>query len=452
MRQTDRLAHDEVLHSRMRWFINLRWLAGSVVLLASLADIFWLHWYESAMFMTLAGSAILVYNHVLWMVLRSIRHSGPALRHLAWVQILLDVACLTLLTLWTGGEQSPVRGFFVFHMIFASLLLSPAAAYGAAVISVGLLLTGMTFSQDFPTTRDGWLRLAGWIILLLLTVYLVNGIAQRLRRHRHRLLLQNRRILEMHRQLTEQQQALIQHEKLAAMGQMAAGIAHEIANPLANLDSILQLMQRNPQRMNETNLQKLSHESERIRHTIRQMSEFVHPSNGQWRVVAVDDLARMGMEMVRFDRRRRSVELRLETSGENPLVRVQPQAMQQVLINLLLNAMDALADHPQAMITVRTSAAGDMARIEVIDNGPGIPANVRARVFEPFFTTKPVGKGTGLGLAISYNLVTALGGKISLESEPGKGVRVTIDLPTAPRAEASGPGSRGETVAAESTD
>jgi signal transduction histidine kinase len=110
-------------------------------------------------------------------------------------------------------------------------------------------------------------------------------------------------------------------------------------------------------------------------------------------------------------------------------IELQPQAIQQVVVNLIVNALDAVAEAPEPKITVRTERRADNCLIEVIDNGHGIKPEHLARLFEPFFTTKPVGQGTGLGLSISYSLVQKQGGHITVKSQPGRGTAFTVRLP-----------------------
>jgi two-component system sensor histidine kinase HupT/HoxJ len=111
---------------------------------------------------------------------------------------------------------------------------------------------------------------------------------------------------------------------------------------------------------------------------------------------------------------------------------VQPHAVQQALVNILLNALDAVADVPEPRLAVGTSSNHDHCRIWVRDNGPGVDAKDQRRIFEPFVTTKPVGKGTGLGLAISHKLIRSQGGRIKVESDSGRGATFIIELPIRP--------------------
>jgi C4-dicarboxylate-specific signal transduction histidine kinase len=233
----------------------------------------------------------------------------------------------------------------------------------------------------------------------------------------------------MSRRLKAQQDAMIQHEKMVALGQMAAGVAHEITNPLASMDSLLELMQRHPERDVPDRVATLREQARRIKQIMQQMTTFAHPSQGRSRTVGVNDVVEAALEMVRFDQRIRPVEIERRFSPQANDVQVESHAMEQVVINLVLNALDAMDGSRGPRLILRTARDADGGLIEVSDNGHGIAPQHLSRLFEPFFTTKPVGKGTGLGLAISYSLVRRLGGRIEVTSEIGKGATFTVRVP-----------------------
>jgi two-component system NtrC family sensor kinase len=135
------------------------------------------------------------------------------------------------------------------------------------------------------------------------------------------------------------------------------------------------------------------------------------------------------MEMVRFDHRIRGVEVVRDLAADAASIRMMPHAIEQVVINLVLNALDALEGQAQPRLIVRTRSNADHCLIEVSDNGSGIGPDDLERIFEPFFTTKPVGQGTGLGLSISYSLIEKHGGAMTVESTLGRGTSFTIRLP-----------------------
>ncbi len=423
------------LLGQLRWFIRLRWSASAVVILGALVDWYWLGWYERAPSMVWVGAGLLAYNTMLWAIMSrrpATTWRNPTLVALAWIQILLDLCCLTLLVAWTNGTRSPLLGFFVFHMVISSLLLPRLMAYLWAAISGIMLLGGLWLTEQWPAQRMEALFILGWIIMLLITVYLTSNITLSLRRHRRHVLRQRYRIRAMSVKLRHQHQAMVQQEKMAAMGQLAAGVAHEIANPLASIDSLLQLVERKPEQLRKGLAGKLRGQIERITQTVQQLTQFAHPGAHQRELTSLDEVVGWALQMIRFDSRVRKVkiEARREISPGAGMINARHHAMEQVVVNVILNALDAMVDQPEPRLSIRVRLVGRRCIVEITDNGHGIPPENLDRIFEPFFTTKPVGKGTGLGLAVSHATIHDHGGNIEVESSPA-GTKFTISLPTA---------------------
>jgi signal transduction histidine kinase len=420
-----------LLLGQLAWFIRLRWAAAAGVILVGVLAA-WIQWPGSrpGSMLTL-GTFLLAYNVAMLLLVRADAVAQRQRLHvLAWAQVCVDLACLTLLTLWTGDLASPVVGFYVFHMIFASLLLPRATAYACAVVGIVMLATGLLLSGRWPAAgSERQIVFLGWVMTLVLTVHLANHITRALRRQRRRLLRQNREIRRIGRQLSLQQDTIIAQEKMAALGQMAAGITHEIANPLASMDSLLQLMQRRPERADSRSLETLRTQVARINEIVRQMTTFAHPGDGAWETTPVNGLVDSALDMLRFDPRFKAVQVDRQLDPAAGAAKVIPQAMQQVLVNLITNALDAMAETAAPRLIVKTEPAGEWCTIKVTDNGHGIRQEHLSRVFEPFFTTKPVGKGTGVGLSISYRLVRKQHGEIGVTSTTGEGTTFMIRLP-----------------------
>ncbi len=422
-----------VLLAQQRWFARLRWGAGLTVIAGALIENLWLHWYGRTWGILAVGAAILAYNMVLGAMLRA--QSVRTVRYgrlvsLAWVQIMLDLACLTLLTLWTGRTHSPLLGFYVFHMVITSLLLPNRMAYFSVAASVAMVVGGLVATGWWPQDHVEPAILVGWGLTLLVSVFLTSHIAQNVRRHRVRLLRQNHRIRAMAKQLHDQQQALIQHEKMVAMGQMAAGIAHEVANPLAAMDSMLQLMVHKPERAVPENIGKVRDHIRRITEIVRQLTHFAHPAQTRGEPTSIKEIVDHALQMVQLDRRAANVKVsvRYEESILQTPVIAPAHALQQALVNMCLNALDAMAAQGEPRLEIRAWRSGQECLVSVADNGHGIPPDQLPHLFEPFFTTKPPGKGTGLGLAISDRLIRDHGGRIDAESA-GRGAIFTIHLP-----------------------
>jgi signal transduction histidine kinase len=441
MNQAGRAEHAGALRTQLLWFIRLRWCAGGATIVGALVDHFWLRWHQAQVpQMLVVGLVILAYNALLWQWMKRVRsvrdtiagRTRRALLGLAWAQIVLDLACLTVLAVSTGGTFSPLLGFYVFHMVFASLLLPAVVAYGSAAVAMGMLSAGLALKSGWPRTQDAQLMLGGWCLTLLLTVYLANQVTRSLRRQRLRLIRQNRRIHKMAEHLRRHQVAMVQHEKMVALGQMAAGVAHEIANPLASMDSLLQLMERRPGAALPPRtgaVPALREQVRRINTIVRQMTDFARPSQAEWRVVPLIEIVEKTLAMAVLDRRLERVTIDRQFVISRDPVRVRPNALQQVLLNLLLNAGDAMADTAEPRLEIITGRSGSMCSISIRDNGHGIRPEHMGRLFEPFFTTKPVGRGTGLGLSISYRLISDMGGEIDVRSTPGQGATFIIRLP-----------------------
>ena len=431
-----RVASRGVPSRQVAWVVRLRWIAGGVIVVGGLIDQFWLHVYGRGWAMAAVGAAVLLYNVFFRAALRSARKNRVGYA-LVWGQMVADMLCLAFLVSWSGGYTSPLRGFFVFHMVFASLLLPRAMAFGIAAVAI-VLVEGMLLLSN----RDGGgiaglgagtaLGVAiGWAVTLLATVYLASRIARDLRRKRRRLARQNRRIERMSQRLQAQQQAMAQQEKMVALGQMAAGVAHEVANPLASMDGLLQLLERRPQKISADNLARLREQVARINQIVRQLTSFARPTEGEaeWVQANLNDVVIRALEVLRFDTRLKRVTVAKTLDEKLPALRMHPPALEQVVVNLVINACDAMEQVAAPKLELKTEARDGCVELSITDNGAGIDSAVIARIFEPFFTTKPVGKGTGLGLSISYSLVRKHGGDIEVSSTPGKGTRMQVRLP-----------------------
>ena len=243
-----------------------------------------------------------------------------------------------------------------------------------------------------------------------------------------------RKLRALNEKLKVQQSAMIQHEKMVAVGRMAAGVAHEIANPLSNIDSIVQLALRRAKPLSEKQCDLIAEQVKRISTIIMHLKGFAHPEQTQNAVHSVGDLIKKSLSMIQFDRRHRHIELDDSIRNHCCDLRIQPQAVQQIFVNLLVNALDAVegVDNPCVRISANPSNDG-LCAIAFSDNGPGIPPENLKQVFDPFFTTKPVGQGTGLGLSICQHLVNKQGGRIEINSTPDSGTTVTVHLPIAPK-------------------
>lgn len=234
------------------------------------------------------------------------------------------------------------------------------------------------------------------------------------------------------RKLLEQQ--VLTANKLASVGEMAAGIAHELNNPLTGVIGYAQLlMMRNDLPLEVKNdLSKICEAGQRAARIVKGLLTFARPDQTEKKFIDINELIERTVELCNYEFRTTNIEVQTKLSPELPRVLADYTQIQQVVLNILVNAGQAISELKRpGKITITTEAKEGYVTIAISDNGPGIPANIQDKVFDPFFTTKEVGKGTGLGLSISHGIVTAHGGKIYFRSQDGKGTTFFVKLPRA---------------------
>ncbi len=233
--------------------------------------------------------------------------------------------------------------------------------------------------------------------------------------------------------ITEQrrlEQQLIHSEKLSAVGQLAAGIAHEVGSPLTAISSLAQLLyERSEDEWNKDKLKIIREQIDRIARIVREMVNFSKPISTDVKEVSVNQVIEEAMQIVRYDKRLKHFKIKLDLFPGLPMMKASFDQLLQVLINILLNAGDALEGRSDGEISISTQLVGEKIIIRIIDNGSGIPQKYLDKIFEPFFTTKKPGKGTGLGLWVCYNIVKGFSGEIVVESEENRGTAFHIILP-----------------------
>ncbi len=221
-------------------------------------------------------------------------------------------------------------------------------------------------------------------------------------------------------------------EKMVALGELVAGVAHEINNPLTGISAFAQmLLEEKLDDDQRESVRLIKQESDRAKSVIRDLLIFARTAEPGTGPVDVNDLLEQTLRLRAYPLRNVGVEVLLQLDPAAPRVRGDPQKLQQVLLNVIGNAEFAMHGLAVRRLTLRTRRDDTQIRIEASDTGTGMPPDVRRRIFEPFFTTKKEGVGTGLGLSVSYGIVHAHGGTIDVKSEAGVGTTVTISLPAA---------------------
>jgi two-component system NtrC family sensor kinase len=239
-------------------------------------------------------------------------------------------------------------------------------------------------------------------------------------------------------------QQLLQAGKLASIGELSAGVAHEINNPLAIILTERQLLQDAARQAGiadpdfkeqfEDSMSQIDIQVQRCKRITHNLLRFSRRTQSMIDTVDLNAFIREVIELMEREARSSGIKFFSELDGRLPPFSSDPSQLQQVFLNLITNAIDAHDGMPYGTIRIKTEAdpARQQVAVTVADTGAGIPAKNLSRIFDPFFTTKAVGKGTGLGLSICYSIIRRLGGNISVQSEPGKGTEFKILLPLTP--------------------
>ena len=240
------------------------------------------------------------------------------------------------------------------------------------------------------------------------------------------------------REIRKAQHELIRAEKLASVGRLATGIAHEIGNPIGIILGYLELLKRGDLTDRETSdfHERIESEILRVNRIIRQLLDFSRPSSGRPEKVAVHGLFEDTLAMLEPHPMMAHTTVSLCLKAEQDTVHADPDRLTQVFVNIMMNAADAMEfvprdgqDAREAVLTVSTHSTGDSVVIVFADTGPGVADSELARIFDPFYTTKEPGKGTGMGLSVCYRIVEELGGTISASHGTPRGLVVTVELP-----------------------
>jgi signal transduction histidine kinase len=412
-----------------RWLVSLRWLAF-LILLATifLASMLGVVAYSAPLYVV--AFAMAGYNILFWAGHRGwAAGEGDAARDIVW-QVVCDLTALTLLLYFSDLPRNPFLFYFAFHMIIAGMYLRGRAPYVVAGLATGLvgalmLLEYLGWIPSFPLSYpsdvglpggrplDG-LYVLGAFTAFASTVWIAIYFTTSIRRYVDR----------AHAELR-------QKEKLLGIGQLVAGIAHQIANPLDGLQNCLQRIgERVKDDAHLTEYVQLMVEAlERIERTAKRVQSFARPHGITLQNTDVNAAIEATLLMLGGSFHRNvSVEKELENV---PPVQGDPYTLQEVLFNLCTNAAAAMPHG--GMLTLRSFALGrrdddqlGSVAIEVSDTGVGIPRAHLEKIFEPFFTTRAESGGTGLGLGLCRMMISEMGGRIEVRSVLGQGTTFTV--------------------------
>jgi C4-dicarboxylate-specific signal transduction histidine kinase len=239
-------------------------------------------------------------------------------------------------------------------------------------------------------------------------------------------------------ELRDKQEQLVQAAKLATLGELTTGVAHELNNPLNNtalfVGNAIDLIDLDASEKGLV-VRELRQAMQQIRKAtdiISHLRTFGRAAPAIREPISLRQVIERALSLMREQLRLREIEIAVDLGGNDPVVVGNPIQLEQVFINLLTNARDAMAESPRKEIRITASLGPTTVEIALADTGHGIPPGLEGRIFDPFFTTKEVGKGTGLGLSITYGIIKEHGGTISVRSQPGQGATFLIQLPLAP--------------------
>jgi signal transduction histidine kinase len=350
---------------------------------------------------------------------------------------LLEAPFIALLCYYDSGLESPFRYYYFLSLTCCAIRHSAQVTYASCALhclSYGLLYLAL------PPAQQHLMPLVLTVVMLGWVTWACKAMAQLLKKVgdylsqlntalRENQTLLEARIAERTRDLQEAQAHVLHQEKMAAFGLLAAGIAHEVGNPLTSISSMVQMLQRRDQE--PYTLEKLalvSGQLQRIRNTLRELVEFSRPASNERTFVALGDILAEALNIAKYYKRTRGRIASPKLPADlPPLYGVRDQLV-QVFLNLVLNAIDATGREGVIDLGVARTPSG--VEVLVRDNGCGIAPADAARLFQPYFTTKK--HGTGLGLFVTRQLVTEHGGTVDFESRPGEGAVFRVCLPVGP--------------------
>ncbi|HVW11224.1 MAG TPA: ATP-binding protein [Bryobacteraceae bacterium] len=336
--------------------------------------------------------------------------------------VVLQLALSCELMHLDGGIASPYYPILLFPVVSTASSLGLTATVTVSVVAVGaylsfLLLVDWSQAELSP---DAWHTLTIRAVLMAATAVLVNALARLIHLQTARYKATAEQLAAANESLQEAEAAVRRHERLAALGQLTAGLAHELRNPLASIKGSADLLARRSSSdpMSRELGDIISSEVDRTNLLVTRFLSFARPLEPQREIVDIT-------EVIERAANHANVEIIRDYSPAVPKLSIDPALMEQVFINLLSNA--AQASDSGAPITVSTRRTAHRIEIDVIDRGSGIPPDKIETIFNPFFTTKQ--SGVGLGLAIVSKIVNGHGGKMTVDSEPGKGSTFRVCLP-----------------------
>jgi signal transduction histidine kinase len=347
---------------------------------------------------------------------------------------LMEALFIGLLCFYDQGLDSSFRYYYFLSLICCAIRYPPHVTYASCALhflSYGLLYLALPEAERRPAPLVLTLVVLGWVtwasnalaVLLKRVGEYLGQLNNALRENQAHL---EARIAERTRELQEAQARLLHQEKMAAFGLLAAGIAHEVGNPLTSISTMVQMLQRrDTDAYVQDKLALVSGQLQRIRLTLRELVEFSRPTSTERTRVAVREVLEEALNIAKYYKRPRGRLAAPTVPDDLPTLYGVRDQLVQVFLNLVLNAIDATDRDGRIELEVTRRAGG--VEVAVRDNGAGVHAEDAPRLFQPYFTTKK--HGTGLGLFVTRKLVIEHGGSVSFESPPTGGALFRVWLP-----------------------
>jgi signal transduction histidine kinase len=348
---------------------------------------------------------------------------------------LMEALFIGLLCYYHDGMDSPFRYYYFLSLICCAIRYSSLVTYATCALHCA---SYVLLYLALPPEHDGLLTLTLTIVVLGWVTWASDAMSLLLKRvgdylgRLNAALRENQtqleaRIAEHSRELQEAQAHLLHQEKMAAFGLLAAGIAHEVGNPLTSISSLVQMLQRcNDDSYTQEKLSLVSGQLQRIQTTLRELINFSRPASSERTCLSVGEILDEALNIAKYYKQSRGRRLiQPSVSPDLPLLYGVRDQLVQVFLNLVLNAVDATGKEGRIEIGAER-CKGDLV-VTVRDNGTGIAPDHAGKLFQPYFTTKK--HGTGLGLFVTRKLVTDHGGTVVFESQPGQGTVFQVRLP-----------------------
>jgi len=411
--------------SKLRW---MRWVRSQDVVLLVLFAV-----------LTATRPALDASEVALFLALAALHVAEPRIRFLStrrgkvlWI-ILQLFFCYLLIGL-TGAVNSPYYLILLLPVVSAATYFGVVATLLFTLLAYGAYISFLLFVDFSQYTIDPdqipVLVLRG--VFLAIAGNLVNVLAQALRVQSAEHQKVAEELAEANQNLREAEAAMRRSERLAALGQLSAGLAHELRNPLGTIRVSAEMLTKNVAAENELAREMagfIACEVDRTNSLVTRFLEFARPLKLKTAVADIAEVLDRAVALVERDAPQYRVTFYKNYSPDLAPFPLDAELMERVFYNLLLNAAQASAE--RGAITVKTRAVDGTAEVAVIDRGPGVDQKIMEQIFNPFFTTKP--DGVGLGLAIVSKIVDEHGGRITVESEPAKGTVFRVYLPTLPK-------------------